>query len=99
MRLEALTRTRDAVSGIHNSLTMSPIDDMRPATCERCARDAGYYSGMVGAARCSLIVQSLTYERPEEWQLTRAGLTCSDFEADEGDREAATDSLLARAEI
>jgi hypothetical protein len=56
--------------------------------CERCVNDAGFQSGMAGAARCELIerafIQSFSdAPRPAEWQLSSDGaLSCSAFTPD-----------------
>ena len=54
-----------------------------PEWCLRCVNDAGYQSGMMGAARCVLIEQVLEGAgRPAQWSAGRRGTTCAEFSSD-----------------
>jgi hypothetical protein len=56
--------------------------------CERCVNDAGFQSGMAGAARCELIERATNEALargayPTEWQSRSDGtLSCSAFTPD-----------------
>ncbi len=59
-----------------------------PQSCAGCVNDAGFQSGMAGAARCGLIEQSALHAEPAgslppEWRMGRNGtLSCSAFAPD-----------------
>jgi hypothetical protein len=62
-----------------------------PRSCGRCVNDAGFQSGMAGAARCPLIERAEGHglaapDFPAEWRWEPNGvLSCSAFEADATD--------------
>jgi hypothetical protein len=75
---------------VHCTDLMSPVarGGVLPRGCELCVNDAGFQSGMAGAARCPLIerAESLALDAagyPAEWRWEPNGaLTCSAFAAD-----------------
>jgi hypothetical protein len=75
------------VPGNDLELLEAPYKSLLPL-CERCVNDAGFQSGMVGAARCELIERAThkAFGRaayPTEWQPQSDGtLSCSAFTAD-----------------
>ena len=56
--------------------------------CERCVNDAGFRSGMAGAARCDLVERATDAAcargvYPKEWQVRSDGtFSCSAFTPD-----------------
>jgi len=68
-------------------LLEAPYKSLLPL-CERCVNDAGFHSGMAGAARCELIERATNeaFGRgayPTEWQPRSDGtLSCSAFTPD-----------------
>ena len=69
------------------NLRAAPYKSLVPL-CERCVNDAGFQSGMAGAARCELIEratnEALAHAAyPAEWQSGPDGiLSCSAFTPD-----------------
>jgi hypothetical protein len=57
-------------------------------SCKRCINDAGFQSGMAGAARCELIERAIVQActdagYPAEWRLGSDGaLSCAAFAPD-----------------
>lgn len=54
-----------------------------PECCVRCVNDAGYQSGMAGAARCPIIEQAMDGAGlPAQWSAARGQTSCAAFSPD-----------------
>ena len=64
-----------------------PYETLLSEWCTECVHDAGFQSGMAGAARCPLVERALAAAcgevRPAEWQPATGGaLRCTAFVSD-----------------
>ena len=72
----------------HDSVFPAALGGLLPQSCALCVNDAGFQSGMAGAARCRLIEQAMQHADPArsrqaEWRLGRSGsLACAAFVPD-----------------
>jgi hypothetical protein len=71
---------------LHELFPQATLGGLLPQACELCVNDAGFQSGMAGAARCKLIEQSMQHavrSRRTEWRWEQNGtLACAVFVPD-----------------